>query len=117
MNLKEKQWISISAAIAGGLTASACCILPLILISVGISGAWISNLTALAVYQGWILLVSGVMLALSFYFIFYSSRNACDDGSTCAKPKSRALVKFSFYLATLLILLATFFPYLIQYFE
>ena len=34
----------------GALAASSCCILPLALFTLGISGAWIANLTALAPY-------------------------------------------------------------------
>jgi mercuric ion transport protein len=35
----------------GAIAASSCCIVPLVLFSLGISGAWIANLTALAPYQ------------------------------------------------------------------
>jgi MerT mercuric transport protein len=37
--------------ILGAIAASSCCIAPLVLFSLGISGAWIGNLTALAPYQ------------------------------------------------------------------
>ena len=35
----------------GAVLASACCILPLVLFSLGIGGAWMSNLTMLKPYQ------------------------------------------------------------------
>lgn len=37
--------------IVGAIAASACCIAPLALFSLGVSGAWIGNLTACAPYQ------------------------------------------------------------------
>jgi hypothetical protein len=37
--------------ILGAVAASSCCIVPLLLFSLGVSGAWIGNLTRLAPYQ------------------------------------------------------------------
>lgn len=41
----------MGAAIGAAVAASACCVLPLLLISLGLGGAWIGSLTALAPYQ------------------------------------------------------------------
>ena len=35
----------------GALAAASCCIMPLVLFGLGVSGAWIGNLTRLAPYQ------------------------------------------------------------------
>ncbi len=43
--------IAAAGGIVGALGASSCCIAPLLLFSLGVSGAWISNLTRLAPYQ------------------------------------------------------------------
>jgi mercuric ion transport protein len=43
-------WIA-AGSLFGALAASSCCILPLVLFSLGISGAWISHFTALAPYN------------------------------------------------------------------
>src|SRR5262249_44543465 len=40
-----------AGGLVGALAASSCCILPLVLFSLGVSGAWIGNLTQLAPYQ------------------------------------------------------------------
>jgi len=49
-------------AALGGLGAAigstACCILPLVLFSLGISGAWIGTLTSLNQYQPWFVAVA-----------------------------------------------------------
>jgi len=48
MQTATKQlWASVLAAIVGSL----CCVAPLVLITLGISGAWISQLTALEPYR------------------------------------------------------------------
>ncbi|MGH8614610.1 MAG: mercuric transporter MerT family protein, partial [Gammaproteobacteria bacterium] len=45
-----KTLLSLGGILAA-IAASSCCVLPLVLFTLGISGAWISNLTALAPYQ------------------------------------------------------------------
>jgi mercuric ion transport protein len=50
----EKVRDARGALAAGGIAAvlaSACCVGPLVLLSVGFSGAWIANLTALSPYR------------------------------------------------------------------
>src|SRR5258708_21257504 len=46
-----RQRLAAVGGILGALAASSCCIVPLILFSLGIGGAWIGNLTALAPYK------------------------------------------------------------------
>lgn len=42
---------SMGAALGAGVAASACCTIPLALVSLGIGGAWIGSLTALEPYR------------------------------------------------------------------
>ena len=46
-----RQRLIAVSGILGALAASSCCIVPLVLFSIGIGGAWIGNLTALAPYK------------------------------------------------------------------
>src|SRR5260370_15646676 len=46
-----RQHLIAAGGILGALAASSCCIVPLVLFGLGIGGAWIGNLTALAPYQ------------------------------------------------------------------
>lgn len=76
------------ALIAGGLSAlfaSACCLGPLVLIMLGVSGAWISTLTLLEPYQP--LFIGSAIVAL-----FFAARRiwrpvaACKPGQVCQRP-------------------------------
>ena len=63
MQTATKQlWASALAAIVGSL----CCVAPLVLITLGISGAWISQLTALEPYRPIFIGVMVVFLGLAF---------------------------------------------------
>ena len=44
---------AIVAASLAAIGASVCCVVPLVLVLLGISGAWIANLTALDAWRPW----------------------------------------------------------------
>ena len=88
--------------ILGALAASSCCILPLVLFSLGISGAWIANFTALAPYQPYIITGTLGILGYGFYLVYVKPKRACADGS-CARPLPNRLVKSALWAATILI--------------
>jgi MerT mercuric transport protein. len=50
---------SLGAALGAAVGASACCTIPLALVSLGVGGAWIGSLTALAPYR-WIFVTLAV---------------------------------------------------------
>lgn len=97
--------------VIGALAASSCCVLPLVLFSVGVSGAWIGNLTALAAYQWLFVVVTLACLAAGFYLVYRKPQVACAVGEPCARPLSGRLVKIALWIATALVASAIAFPY------
>ncbi len=106
------------ALLTGGLAAlfaSACCLVPLVLIMVGISGAWISHLTALAPYQPFFIGVSLVAL-------FFAARRilrpavACESGQICSIPGIGRAYKVFFGVVVLLLVAAMGFPLIAHWF-
>ena len=97
--------------ILGALAASSCCIVPLILFSLGIGGAWIGNLTALAPYKP--LFVGGTagVLGYGFYLVYWKPRRACADGAACARAIPSRLVQLALWIATALVIAAFAFDY------
>lgn len=98
-------------SVFGALAASSCCVLPLVLFSAGVGGAWIGNLTALAPYQPVFAAFTLAVLGLGFWRI-YGPRRACAEGEACARPMPTRSVKAGLWLATALIAVALAFPYL-----
>ena len=92
---------------AGGmlsaLAASSCCILPLMLFSLGVSGAWIGNFTRLAPYQPYFIAATFVFLGYGYWLVYQSRTHACAEGGACARPLPNRLVKASLILATVLV--------------
>ena len=95
----------------GALAASSCCVLPLVLFSLGISGAWLGNLTALAPYQWIFVTITLAFLAAGFYLVYRRPSAECADGEACARPLPNRLVKIALWVATALIAAALMFPF------
>ena len=80
MHTATKQlWASVLAAIVGSL----CCVAPLVLLTLGISGAWISQLTAIEPYRPIFIGVMLVFVGLAFRQLYIVPAR-CAPGETCA---------------------------------
>ena len=100
-----------AGGILGALAASSCCILPLALFMLGISGAWIGNLTALAPYQPIFFAATAGCLGVGYYLVYRQPKAVSADGS-CARPLPKRGVKAVLWAATALVLAAVAFDYL-----
>jgi mercuric ion transport protein len=100
-----------AGGILGALAASSCCILPLALFVLGISGAWIGNLTALAPYQPIFFAATAGCLGVGYYLVYRQPTAVCADGS-CTRPLPKRGVKAALWAATALVLAAVAFDYL-----
>jgi mercuric ion transport protein len=97
--------------ILGALAASSCCIVPLILFSLGIGGAWIGNLTALAPYKPFFVAGTAGLLGYGFYLVYWKPRCACADGTACARPIPSRIVQLALWIATVIVVAAFAFDY------
>jgi len=95
-----------AGGLLGALAASSCCILPLVLFGLGVSGAWIGNFTRLAPYQPIFLGAVFVCLGAGGWLVRRTSTKVCAEGEACARPLSGRLIKASLVTAALLILAA-----------
>tara|TARA_R110001592_G_scaffold275253_1_gene542315 strand:- start:961 stop:1308 length:348 start_codon:yes stop_codon:yes gene_type:complete len=102
---RKKRWFA-AGGIIGAILASTCCIAPLTLLMLGVSGTWISTLTALEPYKPYFAAVTLIFIGLGFRQVYLKAKPACVDGSCCAKPQSSLITKTALWLATALVLLA-----------
>src|SRR5438132_7747348 len=92
------QGVMTIGGLLGALAASSCCILPLVLFSLGISGAWIGNFTQLAAFQPYFITATLGFLGYGYWLVYRSSTRACTDGEACARPLSSRIVNTSLIL-------------------
>lgn len=109
---------SRGALLVGGLSAilaSTCCLGPLVLITLGLSGAWIANLTVLEPYRPIFIGAALIALLLAGRFIWRPAV-ACTPGTVCAIPHVKTSYKLLFWAVTALVLVALVFPYVVPLF-
>ena len=98
---RERFWAAGGAF--GALLASSCCIAPLMLITLGISGAWIGNLTMLEPYKWAFIAIAVAFLGLGFWQVYFRQAEPCEDGTYCARPEAKLIVKSALWLAAALV--------------
>ncbi|GAC1337733.1 MAG: mercuric ion transporter MerT [Beijerinckiaceae bacterium] len=103
---RREQTLIALGGLLGALAASSCCVLPLVLFSLGVSGAWIGNFTRLAPYQPYFLATTFVFLGCGYWLVYRSSKVACAEGAACARPLPNRLVKTGLVVATALVMTA-----------
>ena len=100
--------LAAAGGMLGALASMSCCILPVALFTLGISGAWIGNLTALAPYQPIFLAATAGFLGVGYSLVYRQPKVACADG-TCVRPLPNRSVKAMLWSATVLVLAAVAF--------
>ncbi len=85
--------LGLIAALGAAVAASACCTIPLLLVALGVGGAWVGTLTALELYRP--LFIGLAVLALS-YVAFrewrMSRRASCDCEAAVSSRMRRRLL-------------------------
>ena len=106
------------ALVAGGLAAilaSTCCIGPLVLITLGFSGAWIANLAVLEPYRP--IFVGAALVALFFAWRrIWQPVTDCKPGEVCAVAPVKQTYKILFCVVAALVVIAFAFPYIAHWF-
>ena len=112
-NLRARAALAASGFTA--ILASACCLGPLLLVSLGLSGAWIGSLSALEPYRPWLIVLALIALAFAWRSIFRPA-DLCEGDAICATPRARRAYQLVFWIVAVLVITAVGFPYLLPLF-
>ena len=99
------------AGTASAVGASACCVLPLALVSAGVGGAWISQLRALERFYPVFIAVAFFAFAFAFYRL-YLRRNKCEADAACAAPPTQKRQRIAFWVSLVIAKLLIISPFL-----
>lgn len=111
----RKAWATTGLGVLGALAMTSCCILPLVLVSFGVTGVFIAQLGALYQYKWITFALSAAFIGYGFYKAYRPiPAEACADG-TCARPMNRTLMRSILWIATAIVAVAMIFPYLTPY--
>ena len=111
---RSERFVLTAGGIAALLTGT-CCVFPLILVSVGASGAWLAQLRAFEPYK-WVF-IGAAVVALGFAWKrIYRPAAECKPGEICAVPRIKRGYKIGFWAVALLLLFMAGFPYVAPFF-
>lgn len=95
--------LGLMGAILGAVAASLCCIGPLVLLTLGIGGAWAGTLSALEPYRPFFTGFTVLALVFAFYRVYRRPKEEhCEPGSYCANPRSGKYNKSALWVVTVL---------------
>jgi mercuric ion transport protein len=104
--------------LAGTLTAvgaSACCVIPLILLTLGIGGSWLSSLSLLEPYRPLFIGATLLLLSFSFHRIYLAPR-VRDASSSCGQHNGMKRLRLAFWITSTVALGLIALPWLIPLF-
>ncbi len=111
---KTTPWLGIGAVLAA-IGASACCVGPLLLLSLGIGGAWMSTLTSMTAVRPFFLILTLIFIWMGFMKLYLSEED-CKEGDICVSPKVQRNQRIIFWIVSGAILLLLSFPWIAPYF-
>ena len=99
-------------AILGGLAVSACCVLPLLFVMIGVGGSFMGTLIAFEPYKVITIPLTLAALGLGFYFAYRKPRGAtCNADGTCGTTTSKRVARGMLWFGTVFAAVAIIFPY------
>lgn len=94
---------SLVAGVLAAIGASVCCVGPLVLLALGIGGAWIGNLTAFEPFRPVFIGLTLLFLGLAFRRL-YLVPQVCAPGTQCAAPQTAKRQRLIFWSVGVLLL-------------
>jgi len=104
--------LATAGSLVSGILASACCIGPLLLGLMGISGAAFAQ--RFEPLRPYLLIVTYALLGGAFY-LTYRSQPACGRGETCEMPRANRAGRVMLWIALVIVIAATTFPWYAEY--
>jgi len=108
-DIKPAASANLIAGLLAGITASACCAGPFLLLTLGMSGSWIGNLSALEPLRPISIGVAVVFLWLAHRKIF--RQPTCSVGRVCATARGKRSQQILFWITTVIVALSIAFPW------
>jgi mercuric ion transport protein len=94
----EKNFIWAAAGgIIGALGIAACCLLPLVLLTLGLGGAWVGSMVALTPYKPLFIVLTAALLGYGYYLVYFAPKKACLEGEVCQTPRATRWMKVTLW--------------------
>lgn len=106
--------IGTGSSLVGGaiaaIMASVCCVGPLLLVALGIGGAWVAQLTRFEAVRPLFIGLTVVFLGLAYRRLYHAPQ-LCVPGTPCADPRVLKRQRALFWIVGILLLALIAFPW------
>jgi mercuric ion transport protein len=106
---------TLAGGVLAGIGASACCVGPLLLLSMGIGGAWIAHLTVLEPYRPVFIVFTVVFLGSTFWKLYLVPQD-CAVGDNCVADRTRKVQRILFWVFLPIVLFLVASPWILPIF-
>ena len=112
MTQEKNSNIPLIGGMVAAIAASLCCVGPLVLVMLGMGGAWVSSLSAMEPYRPYLLGIAIIFLFFAWKKIYLTAAEVCTPGAVCAQPRTNKVYKLILWLMVVLIVIALASPYI-----
>ena len=107
---------SLIGAVLSGVAATACCVLPLVLLALGVGGTWASRLAVLEPYRPLFVALTVLLLGFAFYRAYRPVRmESCSAHESCRIPASGRLSRVALWVISPPLLALVAFPSIVKH--
>jgi mercuric ion transport protein len=96
------KWTAAGGVLASLGVSAACCLLPFVMLSVGVAGAWVTALDALAPHKWIFITLTVALLSYGFYAMYFRPKTNCAAEVNCDTRNSGRSVRVGLWVATIL---------------
>ncbi len=110
-----KTQASLAAGALSALGATACCFGPLLLVTLGLGGAWAARMQGLAAFQPFFAGLTLLFIGFAFHRLFVKPPR-CAPGEICEAPQVLRRQRIVFWVVVAVIAVMAMLPLLSPYF-
>lgn len=104
---------TLAGSLVTGALASACCLGPVVLTLLGVSGGAMAH--RFEPLRPYLLVATYGLLGAAFFFTYRRPETACGPGEACAIPAANRLGKLALWFGAVVVVLTTTFPWYSAY--
>ena len=96
------KWTALAGLLGSLGVCTACCLPPFLLASIGVAGAWVGGLEALAPYKWLFLVATSAFLGYGFYAAYWRRARCSAKTVVCSVTRGDRAVRRWLWIATVL---------------
>lgn len=107
----ERKTLLSAGSVLAALGAVVCCVGSMLLLSLGVTGAWLGNFNALYPYRPYLIGIALALLAARYLWVYRKRRDCGEEAKACPTSFAARFDKAALWVSAALIAVAIGLPY------